>query len=232
MATSILDMIKGGSSGGNDLQSIFGRMEDSLSPLRKLYEDQYSGQNLIDKQVAYSKKWSRPSGMYNPGYAAEFKVPSFMDFLGQNPEMVELIGANRQQNLLENWMQQTTNMANTPGPFAQRALDFYDQFASGGSQLPGRYQSILDYVTKATQRKGVAGKGGTAEMSGATANILGEAVARTGAQMFNQDLSTLISGIGPGSAVQRQIIASQPDILSGISQTYGKQADILRMMGG
>jgi hypothetical protein len=139
-----------------------------------------------------------------------------------------IISANKQQKALKGQMGNLDNImsgqADRNNPFTKRALDFYDEFEEGG-ELPQRYKTILDYVTQASERKGVAQHGGTSQMSGATANIMSEAVSRTFAEMFDRDLATLISGISPASGLQQTALTQYNDLLSGITQTKDKKSD-------
>ena len=82
-------------------------------------------------------------------------------------------------------------------------------------------------MKQGAERQGVARHGGTSANSGATADIMASAVARTADSLFNNDLATLISGIGPSSGLQTAALQAAPDILSGITQSQDSQNQAL-----
>ena len=138
--------------------------------------------------------------------------------------LLQYLTAGQQSGQLEDYFKQLQSaMDPTNNPFTKRALDFYDTYSQEGAGLPPRYQSILDYVKRGAERQGVAQHGGTSANSGATADIMASAVSRTFGQLFDQDLSTLISGIGPSSGLAASALGPAADIASGMSQATGSQ---------
>ena len=145
---------------------------------------------------------------------------SFWDLLGSD-EFQDLfsgtmsaLSADQILDMYEDYVDYATSVASgevlQQDPFYQEALEF-----AQSDTMPERYQSVMDYIIEANNRYGAAHLGGSQTQSGATANIVGESVTRGYAQMWNEDLRSLISGYGPAADLQTAALAGMSDALSG-----------------